>query len=115
MSIQLKYSASNDFSQCKKSHIDIGINDYLGSRISWISTKLYMDQITNKNETTFKIEQLMLKEGTYNLNIYVTTEKGIAFWVKNIAKFNIYFNDYYRTGRHIPTNQGPLITRFSII
>ena len=99
----------------KQSRIDIGINDSLGERITWLSTHMYGDTfIPHNGYVQFHIPQLLLNEGTYNINLYSKVDNEIADWVKNVAQLQIVFHDFYKKGRVIPPEQGRMIINFDI-
>lgn len=114
--ITINFEQTQSFKNTKSSRIDIGINNLSDIRVTWLSTFMYMDKIpSNSNSVCFEIPSLMLSEGTYNFNLFCDSNEGIADWIQNVFKFNVIFNDFYKTGRNIPQDQGPLITNFKII
>lgn len=114
--IKLYVKTAPDFWECSSSRIDIAINDMLDSRISWMSTFMFMDRVNISNSSiSFKIPKLMLSEGVYNINLFCSTNKGLADWVKNVAAFKVVFYDFYKSGRKIPEKQGSLIMDYSIL
>ncbi|MBP5369863.1 MAG: ABC transporter ATP-binding protein [Bacteroidales bacterium] len=114
LTIRISYKTQKAFYEYNKSRIDIGINDLLDNRVTWLSTYMYCDKINNNNSVDFIIPKIMLSEGTYNINLYCEADKEIVDWVTNIAKLTILFNNYYKNGRLIPHNQGSFIMDYTI-
>jgi lipopolysaccharide transport system ATP-binding protein len=102
--------------KCISSRIDIGINDSLNTRISWLSSFIFTDKIDpQKKYLCFKINRLLLMEGVYNLNLYCETNFGIADHISNVCTLKIIFNDFWGTGRKTSSdNQGYLVTDFKL-
>ena len=113
--IKVKIKTTKRFENSNTSQLDIGINNSLGERVTWLSTYLHSDKIELNNEyVIFYIPKLMLSEGTYNVNLCSLVDGELADWVVNVAKFQIGYNDYFKNGRIIPPNQGYYITDFKI-
>lgn len=111
--IVLDFDAKEEFYKQPFSKIDVGVNDIYGTRVTWFSTSLYTQKIEGRKNIFFNIPRIMLTEGTYNLNIYVETTKGISDYLLNVLSFSILYGDYYKTGRLMP-KQGYLITDYNI-
>jgi lipopolysaccharide transport system ATP-binding protein len=117
MTIRISFQASDEIIKTEKSRIDLGINDMLDTRVTWMSTYMYRDKIdTIKNFVDFKIDKLLLNEGTYNVNMYSETNFGIADYITNVSKFNVVFHDFYGNGRQtFVANIGFLVSDFKIM
>ncbi|MBR6083397.1 MAG: ABC transporter ATP-binding protein [Salinivirgaceae bacterium] len=97
------------------SRIDIGINDMMGTRVTWLSTYMYSDAVDlRRGNVVFEIPQLLLNEGTYNVNLFSQIDGDLADWICNVAKISIAFHDFYKEGRVIPERQGALVTNFKL-
>lgn len=113
--IRVDFEQNEDFKCQKSSRIDIGINDIMDVRVTWLSSKIYIDKLPiDKNYIIFKVDCIMLTEGTYNFNLFCETNTGVADWVQNVFKLKVLFHDFFKTGRQIPEHQGALLTSFSI-
>jgi len=117
MTVRVFFQASDKFVKADKSRIDVGINNILDARVTWMSTFMYMDRVDGtKKYVDFKINKLMLNEGVYNFNLYCETNLGIADHITNASKMNIVFHDYYLTGRTVVArNIGYVITDFRVV
>lgn len=115
MRIKIDYIANDDFYKQAFSKIDIGINDIYGQRVLWLSSNIFADKIVkNKESVTFIINELLLTEGTYNINIYVDGSNGVSDHLTNVLSFSVIFGDYYKTGREIPKGQGYIVSNYRI-
>ncbi|MCL2326904.1 MAG: polysaccharide ABC transporter ATP-binding protein [Bacteroidetes bacterium] len=114
INIIINYNVSEEFSKTKNSRIDIGINTIFGHRIAWLSSKMFTDTILDNGEISFNIERNCLNEGQYNVNLYCDTDFGLADHLVEVSKINIQFNDFYKTGRNIPNNQGYIVLDYKI-
>jgi lipopolysaccharide transport system ATP-binding protein len=113
--IEVEFEKKNEMSKIKHSRIDIGINDMMNQRVTWISSQIYFDRIPDdRNSLVFEIPELLLAEGEYNFNLFCTSDLGTVDWVQNVANLKTVFHDYYHTGRAIPSNQGYFVTNFKM-
>lgn len=97
------------------SRIDICINDNIGNVVTWFSTSIYKtNAVIQSDQVTFTINKLMLNHGQYDLTLYCEVNNQLADRVQNVKKFNVIFNDYYKTGREIYSGQCCLVSDFSI-
>jgi len=114
--IKVSFDYTSEMGKCITSQIDIGINDLLGTRVSWLSSSIFNDKIDYKKKyLCFKIKRLLLMEGTYNFNLYCSTNLGIADYIINVCKLNVIFDDFWGTGRRTTSgNQGYLVTDFKL-
>ena len=114
--IKVFYESTFNFDNKSISRIDIGINDMMDVRVTWLSTYMFSDKIkANDRSVSFKIPQLLLNEGSYNINLYSEVNRELADWITNVAKLNVVFHDFYKTGRVIPEKQGYIVTNFELI
>ena len=114
--IQLGIMSTDKLSKCKQSRVDIGINNNMGERVTWMSTYVYSDKITPKDGIIqFLVPNLYLNQGNYNINLFASIDNTLADWVQNVAQLSIELCDLFHTGREIPANQGAYITEFKLI
>lgn len=115
MKILVEYAIDENSKNVPTSRIDIGFNDIYGQRVLWVSSYIYTNKLdSNKHFLTFDIAEILLMEGTYNLNIYAETSLGIGDYLLNVLSLSVIFSDYYGTGKTIPIKQGYSIPKFSI-
>ncbi|MBR4625243.1 MAG: ABC transporter ATP-binding protein [Alphaproteobacteria bacterium] len=113
--IRVMFKIYGEIENAKKTRIDIGINDIFDNRVTWLSTYMFSDKIDlSKNFIDFTISKIVLNEGTYNINLFCQTDNDVSDWIKNTAKLNIVFHDYYKNGRTLPPNQGNLLLDYEI-
>lgn len=113
--VRIDFEQTETFRSARTSRIDIGINNLMDVRITWLSTNIFFDKIPeNRSYVIFEIKSIMLTEGIYNFNLFSNTNVGIADWVENVHKLRVVFHDYYKTGRDIPESQGAIVTNFIV-
>ena len=114
--IKVYFDYSTVFEKCLASRIDIGINDLFNTRISWLSTAVFVDGINYKNNyVSFRVKRLLLMEGTYNFNLFCETNFGIADHILNVGRLNVVLTDFFGTGRGTTfQHQGYLVTDFQL-
>ncbi|MBF4465660.1 ABC transporter ATP-binding protein [Flavobacterium sp. LC2016-12] len=112
--IQLNYSI--DLSKViLNSRIDVGINNYLGDRVAWVSSNnIVHDFDVTKGEIIFKITNLPLAPGEYTCNIFAEINNEISDWLSSVMPFTVIEKDYYGTGKLIPANQGSILLNYEI-
>jgi len=116
LTIKVFFDYTSDIEKCITSTIDIGINDLLNIRVTWLSSSVFTDKFDyKKNYICFKIDRLLLMEGTYNFNLYCSTNLGVADYILNVSKLNIVFDDFWGTGRRTTSdNQGYYVPEFKL-
>ena len=113
--IKLEFDKKEGFSQLTHTRIDIGINNMMNVRVTWLSTQIFYDTMPDDSDViVFEIPELLLSEGDYNFNMYCNSEMGIVDWLQNVGHLRVVFHDYYKTGREIPLSQGYCITNYKI-
>ncbi len=101
-----------DFSQIR---YDVRIDDELGNKILWLSTILQKatPQIQG-NKIIFKIDKLLLNEGVYYIDSWISIKAQLSDWIENVTSFEVLANDFYKTGKSVPTKLSKIITEFRI-
>lgn len=95
--------------------IDIGINNSIGTRITWLSNRVInLDSNNENNKITFKIDQLNLMPGAYNCNLFMEYQGELSDWITGVGYFEIGDFDYYKTGKLNPKNQGYVLLNYKI-
>ena len=99
-----------------ESYIDIGINNENSHRVAWLSSKIFKKSLDyDKKELVIKIPQMMLNQGSYDVNLHCATNLGISDWLQNVGHFEVIFNDFFKTGVDIPDSQGSSILNFEVV
>jgi len=115
LEIVINFETKSEFYLSKKSNIDIGINDVLGNRITWLSTSIYQDKIDEgQTSIRFIIDKMLLNQGNYSFSLFCRTDVGIADWIQNASSLTMHYKDFYGTGKNIPEGQGYFVSAFSI-
>ncbi len=115
LEIIIDFETKPEFYLNKKSNIDVGINDVLGNRITWLSTSIYQDKIeAGQTSIHFIIDKMLLNQGNYTLSLFCRTDLGIADWIQNASGLAMHYKDFYGTGKNISEGQGYFVTAFSI-
>jgi len=96
--------------------MDIGINNYLGDRIAWLSSSLINFKVnSSKKEIVFVVQRIPLAPGDYNCNLYLEINNEVSDWLFDALPFTIIEKDYYNSGRNIPSNQGNILLNYTMI
>lgn len=103
----------NYTSKIIQSRIDIGINNFMGDRVAWLSSNVVISEFSIfSNSIEFLIKDLPLAPGDYTLNIYSEINNEIADWLTEVMPFTIIEKDYYKTGKLTLKNQGNILLNF---
>ncbi|BFM39483.1 hypothetical protein OLK001_14090 [Synechocystis sp. LKSZ1] len=104
------YFKNNLKQDLKNLHIAIGIDSYLGDRITLISSEVTNEDFlclpAKTNNIEIDIKRLPLTQGRYGLTIYSTLNGVVADWIQNAGFFDVESDDFYRSGKLPPTGQG---------
>jgi len=115
MIIKLEYDFNENIN-INQFRIDVGINNFMGDRVAWISSS----NINNKFDIAdkfikFEIKNLPLAPGDYSCNVYAEVNNEIADWITEVLFFNVAEKDYYDSGKLVPKNQGSILLDYNII
>ena len=114
--IKIKFEQEQSLDGISDSFIDIGINNENNQRVAWLSSKIFKKELDyTKKELVIRIPQIMLNQGSYDVNLYCATNLGISDWLCNVGHFDIIFDDYFKTGVNIPDSQGCAILNFEVV
>jgi lipopolysaccharide transport system ATP-binding protein len=114
VSIELNYEVIKNI-KIYQYRIDIGINNYMGERIAWLSSDVLNDDFNiYDNKIIFSINNLPIAPGDYTLNIYSEINNEVADWLTEVLPFSVIEKDYYKTGKLIPENQGSMLLNFNV-
>lgn len=94
---------------------DVRIDDEMGNKILWMSTILQREPpklIGNK--VIFKMDKLLLNEGVYYIDSWISIKAHLSDWIENVASFEVLANDFYETGKAVPARLSKVITEFKI-
>ena len=73
------------------------------------------DKINSNGKMICKIPKLQLSPGQYSVFLSVKELRTIKMdWIENALQFNVVEGDFYGTGRNIPPNTAPFLTKFEI-
>ena len=97
------------------SRIDIGINNYLGDRVAWMSSDNIVQNFDiNSGKVIFKISDSPLAPGEYTCNLYSEINNEVSDWLDSVLPFTVREKDYYRTGKLVPSNQGSILLNYKV-
>ncbi len=114
--IKIKFNVNKSLDGITESFIDIGINNEKSERVAWLSSKIFKKQLDySKGELLLRIPQMMLNQGSYDINLHCATNFGLSDWLRNVSHFEVVFNDYFKTGVSIPDSQGSSILNFEVL
>ena len=89
--------------------ISLGIDDHLGKRIVLLSSEV-TGQITNVSGDNVNVNviipRLPLKQGTYGLTLFASSNGEVADWIQDAVMMNVDAGDYYNSGKMPPDGQG---------
>ena len=112
--VKLEYTYNTNI-RILQFRIDVGINDFMGDRVAWISTSNINNNFNiTDNLIEFEIQKLPLAPGDYSCNIYSEINNEIADWLTEVLYFTIVEKDYYNSGKLIPKNQGSILLDYNI-
>ena len=110
------YYKLNLIDEIKQYRIDIGINDFMGDRVAWLSSESIINDFELKmnDKLEFIIKELPLAPGDYTCNLYCEINNEIADWLSDVMPFTVIEKDYYNSGKLVPKNQGGILLNYSI-
>jgi lipopolysaccharide transport system ATP-binding protein len=114
--LHILYKINNINVDYREIRIDIGINDLYGTRVGWFSSWNKNHNVDkNKSILIFKIKNFNLTPGEYNCNLFLGYNGEVADFIQEVNPFTVIENDYFKTGKAFPQNQGFLLFNYEII
>ena len=97
--IEVGYQATERMAVCNRSIISIifSSND-IG--VAWLSSSMFVEKIDTQSSTIrFRIPQLMLTEGVYNVKLHAELDGEFADEIFDAAQLEVIYLDYFGTGK----------------
>jgi lipopolysaccharide transport system ATP-binding protein len=111
--LQLENIHSEKIHQLK---VDLGINNFLGRRISWLTVSPSLIQINGSTiSLKIKIHQIPLCAGEYNFNIHLEVNHQTADWLKNVGYLKIEEDEHKPFRKYNPSVHGDILLKYDII
>ncbi|MBD8490435.1 ABC transporter ATP-binding protein [Echinicola sp. CAU 1574] len=95
--------------------IDIRIDNRLGQRLIWCSTKADNKLDLKSGKLTFKIPQCPLVPDEYVLTVFIHDGHDVANWYPHVMIFKVEDDTYFDSGMTIPNGQTNFIYPFELI
>jgi lipopolysaccharide transport system ATP-binding protein len=107
--ICLRYE-KNTSESLQNFHLSIGIDDFMGNRIAFLSTEISSENFPtideDKKEAQVIITKMPLMPGKYGFTVFSTINGEISDWIHHAGSFDVVAGDFYGTGRLLPSGQG---------
>lgn len=102
--------------EIKDIQFDFRIDNAMGQRVVWFSTKLKnIDDAENKlSKLCFVIDRCNLNKGNYFVTTHLLVKKELSDWIQNAFSFDVFEGDFYNTGYISPSNQSNILLEFKI-
>ena len=104
--------------EVRKVYFQINIIDNFGKIILVCSTAIInknYNEIKSNGKMICTIPNLSLAPGNYSVFLTVKEMRTVKMdWIENAIQFNVIEGDYFGTGRLIPPNTTPFLTKFDI-
>ena len=114
--VKIAFDINKSLDGITESYIDIGINNENSHRVAWLSSKIFKKTLDyEKKELVIKIPQMMLNQGSYDVNLHCATNLGVSDWLRNVGHFEVVFDDFFKTGVNIPDSQGSTVINFEVV
>lgn len=99
--IEVGYQATEALKVCNQSRITVSIMPSSTKQVvAWLSSSMFADKIdANSTKMQFRIPQLMLTEGIYNVKLYASMNSETADEIFDAAQLEVVYHDYFSTGK----------------
>lgn len=99
--IEVGYQATEALKVCNQSRITVSIMPSSTKQVvAWLSSSMFADKIdANSTKMQFRIPQLMLTEGIYNVKLYASMNSETADEIFDAAQLEVVYHDYFGTGK----------------
>src|SRR5690606_26517087 len=94
---------------------DVRIDDNLGQRISWLSTRIWNKTNHSKySKVEFQMDNIQLNQGLYFVTTYITVDNIVSDWIQNAFSFEVEEGDFYGTGYFVSSQQSKVLLNFKV-
>lgn len=102
--IEVGYQATEALKVCSQSRITVSIMSSSTQQVvAWLSSSMFVDKLDfNSTTILFRIPQLMLTEGIYNVKLYASMNSEAADEIFDAAQLEVIYHDYLGTGKAPP-------------
>ena len=99
--IEVGYQAVEALKVCSQSRITASVMSSSTKQVvAWLSSSMFADKIdANSTKMQFRIPQLMLTEGIYNVKLYASMNSESADEIFDAAQLEVVYHDYFGTGK----------------
>lgn len=99
--IEVGYQAVEALKVCSQSRITaLVMSSSTKQVVAWLSSSMFADKIdANSTKMQFRIPQLMLTEGIYNVKLYASMNSETADEIFDAAQLEVIYHDYFGTGK----------------
>lgn len=99
--IEVGYQAVEALKVCSQSRITaLVMSSSTKQVVAWLSSSMFADKIdANSTKMQFRIPQLMLTEGIYNVKLYASMNSETADEIFDAAQLEVVYHDYFGTGK----------------
>lgn len=99
--VEVGYQVTDKLNVCNQSRITLSIMSSSTKQVvAWLSSSMFADKIdTNSSTIQFRIPQLMLTEGVYNVKLHAELDGEFADEIFDAAQLEVIFHDYFGTGK----------------
>ena len=99
--IEVGYQAVEALKVCSQSRITASVMSSSTKQVvAWLSSSMFADKIdANSTKMQFRIPQLMLTEGIYNVKLYASMNSETADEIFDAAQLEVVYHDYFGTGK----------------
>ncbi|TFV97256.1 ABC transporter ATP-binding protein [Algoriphagus kandeliae] len=95
--------------------VDLRIDNQLGQRLLWLSTKVENQLDLRSGKLVFKVPNCPLVPDEYVLTVYIHDGIEVSHWLPAVTTFKVENSKYFSNGLQIPPGQTNIIYPFEII
>lgn len=99
-------------------HISIAFYNTFGEGVLFLSNDIsnaFFEEIPGKATFVCSLDKFPLMPGSYSVNIYCTVNGVVADWVKDAARVDVEYGDFYGSGKLPPSGYGAVVTPYDWI
>jgi lipopolysaccharide transport system ATP-binding protein len=108
--------AFNGSGPMRNVHISMAFYNAFGEGVLFLSNDIsnaFFEEIPGQGAFACSLEKFPLMPGSYSINLYCTVNGVVADWVKDAARVDVEYGDFYGSGKLPPPAYGTVIAPYN--
>jgi lipopolysaccharide transport system ATP-binding protein len=96
-------------------HVSVGLYNTFGEGVLYLSNEIggnSFEEISGQAAFICSFDRFPMLPGSYSVNLYCTINGVVSDWVRDAARIDVEYGDFYGSGKLPPPSYGPVVTPY---